>query len=996
MNLFLVDSKKNINFVAPNFLRMLKRNLFLGISAIATSLTGNAQDYQWKEAQSGGYTYRYVTNDPTNARFYTLKNGLTVILSPTNKEPRVQCYVAVRAGSKTDPATNTGLAHYLEHLLFKGTDKYGSLDWAKEKVELDKIDALYEKYNKTKDPAQRKEIYKEIDRVSGIASKYAIANEYDKMMSAMGAQGTNAFTSFEQTVYTDDVPANALDKYIAVQAERFRNPVLRIFHTELEAVYEEKNRSLDNDGSLVLETLLANLFKKHNYGQQTTIGTVEHLKNPSLIEIRKYFNTYYVPNNMAVILSGDFNPDHAIAKIDKAFSYMKEKSVPEYTFAPEDAITSPVIKEVVGPDAESVTIAFRLPSNQDKDAALANLVGSILTNGKAGLIDLNLVKKQKLLKASAYSYLLVDHGLLYISASPSQGQSLEDVKKLVLNEIENLKKGNFDDDLIPSIVNNIKKHKIQQTESYGDRAYMLMDAFTGKLNWRDQVAYVNDLSKVTKKDIMDFANKYFGNNYVAVLKHKGERTDIEKIEKPTITPVETNADKQSAFVKMINQMPSTPVAPVFLDYNKDLQRSKLGKAEVYYVQNKENQLYRLNFRYKIGTLNDLKMGLAAQYIQFLGTDKKSAEQISKEFYKIASSFRVHTADEYTFVTIEGLQENFEAAVTLYENLIQNLKADDQALEALKARIQKYRSDVKANRNQIMQALTSYALYGPKNKYNHALSNAEIASTTSQELIDRLKKLNDVEQIVIYYGPATMGELTSKLSSLHKVPATFAKVAPAKVFKQVEQTKNQVLFTDYEMVQAETRWIRNTVPYNPAESTVIKVFNNYFGGSMGSLVFQTIRESKALAYSTYGMYRTPRKKDEKYYMLAYVGAQADKLKEAVSTMDDLLTTMPELPANLDLAKAQLKKDIQTERIGQDDIIYNYLNAKELGLTKDIRKEIYQNLDKITMNQVKAFHDKYLSKKPYTYVILASEKKLSKEELQKIGEFKKLTLEELFGY
>ena len=336
---------------------MLKRNLFLGVSAIASSLSVLGQNYQWKEAESGGYSYKYVTNDPTNARFYTLKNGLNVILSPTNKEPRVQCYVAVRAGSKTDPATNTGLAHYLEHLLFKGTDKYGSLDWDKEKVELEKIDALYEKYNKTKDPAQRKEIYKEIDRVSGIASKYAIANEYDKMLSAMGAQGTNAFTSFEQTVYTDDVPANALDKYIAVQAERFHNPVLRLFHTELEAVYEEKNRSLDSDGSLVFETLLSNVFKKHNYGQQTTIGTVEHLKNPSLKEIRKYFNTYYVPNNMAVILSGDFNPDTAIAKIDKAFSYMKYKEVPQYTFEKEDPITTPIIKEVVGPDAESVTMA---------------------------------------------------------------------------------------------------------------------------------------------------------------------------------------------------------------------------------------------------------------------------------------------------------------------------------------------------------------------------------------------------------------------------------------------------------------------------------------------------------------------------------------------------------------------------------------------------------------------------------------------------------------
>ena len=975
---------------------MLKRNLFLGISAIASSLSAFGQNYQWKEAESAGYTYKYVTNDPTNARFYTLKNGLTVILSPTNKEPRIQCYVAVRAGSKTDPATNTGLAHYLEHLLFKGTDKYGSLDWDKEKVELEKIDALYEKYNQTKDPAQRKEIYKEIDRVSGIASKYAIANEYDKMLSAMGAQGTNAFTSFEQTVYTDDVPANALDKYIAVQAERFRNPVLRLFHTELEAVYEEKNRSLDSDDSLVFETLLSNLFKKHNYGQQTTIGTVEHLKNPSLKEIRKYFNTYYVPNNMAVILSGDFNPDSAIAKIDKAFSYMKYKEVPQYTFEKEDPITAPIIKEVVGPDAESVTMAYRLPSTQEKDALLANLIGSILTNGKAGLIDLNLVKKQKLLRAGAFPYLLVDYGLLYISASPSQGQSLDEVRKLIVNEIDNLKKGNFDDDLLPSIVNNFKKDAIQEAETYGGRANLLMQAFTGKIDWRDQVAYVNDLQKITKADVVAFANKYLGDNYVAVYKKKGERTNVEKIEKPAITPVETNADKQSAFVKMINDMPSTPVEPLFLDYNKDIQKSKLGKAEVLAVQNKDNDLFRLSFRYKIGTFNDLKMGLAAQYIQFLGTDKKSAEQISKEFYKIASSFKVSTGEDYTYVNIEGLQENFAAAVALYEDLVSHVKLDEEALKSLKARMAKYRTDVKANRNQIMQALTSYALYGAKNKYNHVLSNAELEATSAAELVDRLKKLNDVEQTIIYYGPASISELTKQLGKLHKVPAKFAKVPQAQQFKQETQTKNTVLFTDYEMVQAETRWVRNTDTYNPAETTTIRVFNNYFGGSMGSLVFQTIRESKALAYSTYGFYKIPTKKEDKYYMLSYVGAQADKFQEAVAAMNELLTTMPELPANFELAKEQLRKDIQTERITQDDIIYDYLNAQRLGLKEDIRKSVYQNVDKITFKDIQAFHDKYLSKKPYTYVILASEKKLPQAELQKIGEFKKVSLEELFGF
>jgi len=973
------------------------RKLTLAFAAVLVSVVAFAQNqFQWKEASSGGYTYKYVTNDPAKARFYTLKNGLTVILSPTNKDPRIQAYVAIKAGSKTDPATNTGLAHYLEHMLFKGTDKYGSLDWSKEKVELEKIDALYEQYNSTKDEVQRKAIYKKIDSVSGVAAKYAIANEYDKMMSAMGAQGTNAFTSFEQTVYTDDVPSASLDKYLAVQAERFRNPVLRIFHTELEAVYEEKNRTLDNDGRKVSETLFSNLFQKHNYGLQTTIGTVEHLKNPSLIEIRKYFNKYYVPNNMGIILSGDFNPDEVIAKVDKAFSYMQPKPFDKYTFQPEDAITAPIVKEIVGPDAENLTIGYRLPGNKDKDALLADLVGQILTNGRAGLLDLNLVKKQKLLRASAFTYSLIDYGILYLSAAPTSGQSLEDVKALVLNEIENLKKGNFDDQLITSIINNIKKNKIYETEKYGDRASVLMDAFTSELDWRDQVAYVNDLSKIKKEDIVAFANKYFGDNYVAVLKRKGESPATVKIEKPSITPVETNPDKQSSFVKTINEMPATAAKPVFLDYKKDIQKSKLGKAEVLYVPNKDNDIFRLSYRYKIGSLNDKKQGLASQYIQFLGTDKMTAEEISKAFYKIACSFNVSTGEEYTTVSIEGLQENFENAVKLYEEVVNNVKADDRALAALKARLNKARKDAKANKGAILQGLTSYALYGSENKFNNVLTNEELNAVTAQELVDRIKNLNNYEQTVIYYGPTPVYNVVSQLKTLHQVPANFAVAAPAKTFKQEVPAKNQVLFADYDMVQAETRWIRNTETYNPEKTTMVNVFNNYFGGGMGSLVFQTIRESKALAYSTYGYYVQPQKKDQDYYLLGYVGSQADKFNDATVAMNELLTKMPELPKNLELAKNQVKKDIQTERITQDGIIYNYLNAKNLGLTDDIRKKMYETVDKITMADVKKFHQNYFSGKPYTYAIVASEKRVSMDDMKKLGEVKKLSLEEIFGY
>ena len=492
------------------------------------------------------------------------------------------------------------------------------------------------------------------------------------------------------------------------------------------------------------------------------------------------------------------------------------------------------------------------------------------------------------------------------------------------------------------------------------------------------------------------SNKYFGDNYVAILKRKGESPASLKIEKPAITPVETNADKQSAFVKMIDEMPASSAKPVFLDYKKDIQKTKLGKAEILYVPNKDNDIFRLSYRYKIGSLNDKKQSIASQYIQFLGTDKMTAEEISKAFYKIACSFNVSTGEEYTTVNIEGLQENFENAVKLYEEIITNVKADDKALIALKARLNKARKDAKANKGAILQGLTSYALYGTQNKFNHVLSDNDLNSINAQELVDKIKNINNYEQTIIYYGPSPLSALSEKLKAIHQIPSSFIVATPAKIFKQEVPTKNKVLFADYDMVQAETRWIRNTEIYNPEKTTLVNVFNNYFGGGMGSLVFQTIRESKALAYSTYGYYIQPQKKDQDYYMLGYVGSQADKFNDATKAMNELLTKMPELNKNLELAKNQVKKDIQTERISQDAIIYNYLNAKNLGLTDDVRKQIYKKIDTVSMAEIKNFHQTYFSGKPYIYAIVASEKRISKVEMEKLGEVKKLTLEEIFGY
>ncbi|ASK28969.1 peptidase M16 [Chryseobacterium sp. T16E-39] len=978
-----------------NFLKKIT----ITTSIAAASFCGyvQAQDFQWKEATSNGYAYKYVTNDPTAARYYTLKNGLTVILSPTKKDPRIQTYIATKAGSKTDPADHTGLAHYLEHMLFKGTDQFGSKDWAKEKPLLDQIDALYEKYNQTKDESKRKEIYKEIDKVSGEAAKYAIANEYDKMMSGMGADGTNAFTSFEQTVYTEDIPSNVTDKFLAVQAERFRQPVLRLFHTELEAVYEEKNRGLDNDSRKVYEAMFAAIFPNNNYGKQTTIGTVEHLKNPSLNAIREYFNNYYVPNNMGIIMSGDFNPDEMIAKIDKDFSYMKPKAIPAYNIGQEKPITSPITKEVFGPNPENITIGFRFPGATTRDARLLNLVGSMLTNGQAGIIDLDLVKKQKLLGAYAFPYVLKDYSVLFLQGNPTEGQSLDQVKALLLQEIDKLRKGEFSDDLIQSIVNNERKNIIQNNEKYSSRASTLMDEFTSEVDHKAALEYVEEISKLTKKDIMEFASKYLqDNNYVAIYKRKGEDKNIVKVDKPTITPVSVNRDDQSAFVKKINEMPESAIAPVWLNFDKDIAKNKLGGVDVLSVKNTDNELFRLYYHFDSGKWNNKMLPLAAEYLQYLGTKDKSSEAISKEFYKLASSFSVGAGNEETYVTLEGLNENFDKTAALFEDLIKNCEADQAALDSYKVRLKKARANAKQNKGTIMAGLRSYAQYGAQNPFNNVLSDAELDALKAEDLIKILHDLFNFKHKVLYYGPKSGSEAIASLTPIHKLPAALKEMPKSKTFAQIATDKNKVLFAHYDMVQAEVFWVRNGEAYNPTITPTVSLFNNYFGGGMGSIVFQTIRESKALAYSTYSYFSLPNKKEDKDIITAYVGTQADKFNESTAAMNELLTTLPQSQQLFETAKSGLKKSIASERITQDGIIFTYLRAQKLGNTTDIRKNVYEQAPKLAFTDINNFHNKEMKGKSFTYCLVANQDKVNEADMKKLGEVKKLNLNEIFGY
>ncbi|MFA6260323.1 MAG: insulinase family protein [Bacteroidia bacterium] len=980
---------------------MTKRTLLL-FGLLVSLIPAIAQaPFQTVERKSpdGKFTYTQVINDPLNVRTYKLPNGLTVMLSVNKNAPRIQTLIATRAGSKNDPADNTGLAHYLEHMLFKGTDKYGSLDWTREKEQLDKIDALYEKYNKTKDPVQRKSIYHQIDSVSGVASGHAIANEYDKMLSVIGATGTNAFTSLEQTVYVNDIPQNQIENWLNIESERFRNPVLRLFHTELEAVYEEKNISLDEDDSKVFDVLMENLFTKHAYGTQSTIGTVEHLKNPSLIKIRNYYNTYYVPNNMAIIMAGDFDPDMLIGKIAEKFGYMVPKPVPEYTFQPEPVRTAPVEKTVYGPDAQSVLIGYRMPGANTREVDYLVLCDYLLANSKAGFIDLNLVKKQRVLEAYSATWINKDYSLQFLGGKSNEGQSLEEVKQLLQEQINLLRTGAFDDKMLHAIIANFKVDKIRAFESNQGRAFTMLESFIVGKPWNEQAAILDRLSSVTKADLVKFANQYYTNDYVVVYKMTGEDKNVVKVDKPEITPVNLNRDKTSPFTKAVTESQAPNIKPVFLDYQQDISTAMVGgKVPVYHVLNKDNGLFRLYYVLDMGKFHHIKLPIAVELLQFLGTDKYSAEEISKEFFNLACDYSVSAGDEQVYISVSGLDENFEKAVTLFEHLISNAKPDQQALNNLVEQKLKEREDNKLNKQMIFwTALRSYAMYGKNNPARYVLSKEELKALKAEDLVKLIHSLTTYEHAIYYYGPRSLQITTDYLTSAHKIPAKLTPYPKPVEFTRLETNTNKVYFVNYNMVQAELVWLnKQTMPFDTVSFPLISMFNEYFGGGMSSLVFQSIRESKALAYSTYSRYNVPTKKTDPFVVLAYIGTQADKMNDAVAAMNDLLSNMPVDEKSFNTAKSAQRAQIETERITKEQIIFSYMNAKRLGLHHDRRKDVYEGLEHLSVSDLKKFHDTRYRNNAYHYCVMGSKEKVKMTDLEKLGPVTELSLKEIFGY
>ncbi len=976
--------------------------------ALATALLGFSQ-----LSAAPKYAYDSVPGDPLHTKIYTLPNGLKVFMSQNPREPRIQAYIAVRVGGKNDPAETTGLAHYFEHLMFKGTPHFGTMDYAREKPMLDEIEALFETYRQTTDSVARAALYHRIDSISFEASKLAIPNEYDKMMAAIGANGTNAYTSQDVTCYVENIPANELERWAIVQSDRFKEPVIRGFHTELETIYEEKNMSLTNDGRKSNEKMLSTLFPSHPYGTQTVLGTQTHLKNPSIKNIKKYHGQWYVPNNMLIALSGDFNPDDAVDVITRYFGDMKPNpDIKRLEVKPEAPFTEPVRAEVWGNDAERLTLAWRIPAAAHDDILPLQVMSQVLSNGSAGLMDLDLDQAQKVLASGAYNYSMADQGAFIMVGLPLGGQTLPEVEALLLAEADKLRKGEFSDALVDAVKANMMLQLEKSLLENSDRADYYVEAFVNGEDWKDAVADINRLKDITKADVVAVANKYVGaNNYAAISKRQGAPKDELKIAKPAITPIVTNRDTTSAFLRNLTGMTVEPIEPKFVDFQKELKSTALANgAQLLYTHNPYNELFDLTFVYETGSWADRILPYAAQYVNLVGTKDMTPAQVQEAFYSLACEYFVSVAAERSYIVIRGLSENMTKAVALLEKLITEAVSDTETMTAFIERTMKSRADAKSNQQRNFQRLRTYVNYGPDYVKATVMSDEELRALTHEAVTKSLRDMLSLSHRIIYYGPLTEQQVVADLDENHLKGVKLTEPAPF-VRHEVQCPDETVVFVaPYDAKQLYmTMFANEGKQFDPAIHPEVELYNEYFGGSMNAIVFQEMREARSLAYSAWAVLAEPSKLPYPYYYMAQIATQNDKLMDAINAFNGIINDMPQSEAAFKVAKDAIDSRLRTKRVIDDNIAWAYINAADKGLAPsldgggknrsaglNLDRETFNALPAMTMADIVKFQQDNVKDRKYYYGILGKVEDLDMDSLSKLGKVVVLTTEDIFGY
>lgn len=962
------------------------------LTVLSSSLDKQQVKYQLvPNSDINNFNYQEVTNDPTGTRIYTLNNGLKVYLTKRPNRTRINATIVVNAGASFDPINNSGLAHYLEHALFEGTSKIGGLDWGKERVILDQIESLYELHKNSSNEVEKTSILKKIDSLNYESSKLSKITEYKDLKQSVGSVFDLAITKSDRTRYFSEFTKTQLERFLTLESERFREFIPRNFQNVLEAVYEEYNQESDDIWEIKYEALISTLFEKHPY-RISPIGFSEDLKNPSVKAAKVFFDKYYAPNNMALILTGDFDFDNAIKLVEKTFGTLKRKKDIELPQLPkEDPINEIRTVEIIDQNEESVFLGFRYEKGAwSESEKFISIIDRLLENGYAGLFDQDLKGKQKLSDVKSDVEKARDYGIHLLDGYPNNGQSLEEVESLILQQIERIKKGDFDNSLLQAVINEIKINEAEELESKWVGSDVIANSFLYGIPWNERLSYVDNLAKVTKQDIMDFASKFYTSNYAVVYKRKGEKQRSNKVEKPVFTLPVSNKNKASSFAKTIADIPlSGSNEPRFLDFSTDLKTVTLkNEVTLKYIEKKSSPTFNLDIVYQMGNTHSEKLKLAVSLWEKFDVGETSADQLKKELYSLGTKVDFYTEENRTVINIQGLRENLSKSIELIDNLLSSASIHEDSFREVIQQIIEDRSNYKTSKEGVILASQYYGIYGKNSGFNHVLPSETLLKMSGQELTDEIKKLKNVEQEIFYHGE-DYEFVVNTLNEIYSAPTTLKIPLESKRYEEQQSTK-KVYLVDFNMSQAHIYFITRGPKFNVSNLPYTNMLNFYYRYEFSDEI-----DRRSLAYSAYAYHYESKNKEGFDAFRMYAGTQIDKYDDALKFMSNVIRNIPQSEESFKQKKENLLKRFEDERIEGRNIYWTYRNLQRQGLDYDVREKKYKAIKSMTLEDITNYHKSFIEKNGYNIVIVGDTSKMNFSLLEQYGEVVKLTQDDLFG-
>lgn len=919
---------------------------------------------------------------------YRLENGLTVWLNEDHSQPKVFGAVVVKAGAKDCP--DTGIAHYFEHMMFKGTDRIGTLDYESEKVLLDSIAMKYDELAMTEDTVARARLQKEINELSIRSSEYVIPNEFNRLINRFGGSGLNAATSYDATIYFNTFSPQYMVQWAEINSERLINPVFRLFQSELETVYEEKNMYGDFIGGQVMDTLMARYFGPHPYAYPI-IGSTKNLKNPRLTEMHKFFEDYYVASNMALILSGDFDAQQVMPILEKAFSRIRSGNAPKQEkvmLPPFNGRETMKVKFPI-PFIKAMGLGFRGVSANHEDQVALNIAVNLLNNANGtGYLD-KLMVEHKLMGALAINESMNEAGILAVAIMPKLLiQSYSSAEKMVWDEINRVKNGDFSDEMFNSLKLEQKRQYASSLENIDSRATIMMNLFSQGKSWNDYLNEVARIESITKEDVVRVAQKYFSNNYLCVTKSTGKYPK-DNLPKPAFSPVvPRNADASSSYAKQLEKIPEQQVAPRIIDFEKDVKTSKLTPlVTLYTTPNPLNDIFTLNISYGIGALEQPELMQLTNYLQLLGTESLSFEQFRSRLQSIGSTLAFDVTPDAFVMKVTGFDNHIDETMELVGDFIRHAKADDKKLRQIVDDAKVSEKAFFKSGDNVASALLEQVKYGDQSRYLRKLSLSQIKKLKGKDMLAIYDKVRSVQCDLHYCGTLPVEKVIGTIRQhLPLERTTVASNSP--YYRELKQyDRPTVFFIDMpDMAQSIVYgYVKGDPVDDKASRHASQLFSVYFGGDMSSLMFQEIREFRSFAYRTSGRYQLPNHahKGTAGSFTAMLSTQSDKTLDALGVLDSLIREMPLKPERMEAVKQTLVNRINNDYPPFRNLSEKVASTRMEGFDRDPAEEFLRDIATMDMQDISRFYREQISGRPVVYVIAGNRKHIDMKKLAKYG-------------